>query len=103
LPDSLKAKDHFVVQGYNVCSILMGAKGTCQLGEMGAMAIPCDWKKGTYVRFEVFTAVTMKNCVFWDITPCDSCKNRRFGGTYASIMKVTRIGELGTTLAVTSN
>jgi hypothetical protein len=24
--------------------------------------------------------VTMKNCVFWDVTPCDSCKNRRFGG-----------------------
>jgi hypothetical protein len=33
------------------------------------------------VRFEVFTAVTMKNGVFWDVTPCGSCKNRRFGGT----------------------
>jgi hypothetical protein len=22
----------------------------------------------------------MKNCVFWDVTPCGSCKNRRFGG-----------------------
>jgi hypothetical protein len=33
------------------------------------------------VRFEVFTAVTMKTGVFWDVTPCDSCKNRRFGGT----------------------
>jgi hypothetical protein len=32
------------------------------------------------VRFEVFTAVTMKNYVFWDVTPCGSCKNRRFGG-----------------------
>jgi hypothetical protein len=31
--------------------------------------------------FEVFTAVIMKNCVFWDVTPCGSCKNRRFGGT----------------------
>jgi hypothetical protein len=31
------------------------------------------------VRFEVFTAVTMKNGVFWDDTPCGSCKNRRFG------------------------
>jgi hypothetical protein len=29
------------------------------------------------VRFEVFTAVTMKNAVFWDVTPCGSCKNRR--------------------------
>jgi hypothetical protein len=34
-----------------------------------------------YVRFEVFTAVTMKNGVYWDVTPCGSCKNRGFGGT----------------------
>jgi hypothetical protein len=33
------------------------------------------------VRLEVFTAVTMKNGVFWDVTPCGSCTNRRFGGT----------------------
>jgi hypothetical protein len=33
------------------------------------------------VRFEVFTAVTMKNGVLFDVTPCGSCKNRRFGGT----------------------
>jgi hypothetical protein len=32
------------------------------------------------VRFEVFTAVTMKNGVFWDATPCGSCKNRWSGG-----------------------
>jgi hypothetical protein len=31
------------------------------------------------VRFEVFTAVPMKNDVFWVVTPCGSCKNRRFG------------------------
>jgi hypothetical protein len=36
-----------------------------------------------------------KNGVLWDVPPCGSWKNRRFGGT--------RIGELGTTLAVTSN
>jgi hypothetical protein len=34
-----------------------------------------------FVRFEVFTAVTMKNGVFWDIKPCGCCKNRHFGGT----------------------
>jgi hypothetical protein len=33
------------------------------------------------VRFEVFTTVTMKNGVFWDVTPFGFCKNRRFGGT----------------------
>jgi hypothetical protein len=38
-------------------------------------------KEKNYIRFEVFTAVTMKNAVFWDETPCDSCKNGRFGGT----------------------
>jgi hypothetical protein len=26
-------------------------------------------------------AVTMKNAVFWDVTSCGCCKNRRFGGT----------------------
>jgi hypothetical protein len=34
-----------------------------------------------YVRFEVFMAVTMKNAIFWDVTPCGYCKSRRFGGT----------------------
>jgi hypothetical protein len=32
-----------------------------------------------YESFEVFTAVTVKNVVFWVVMPCDSCKNRRFG------------------------
>jgi hypothetical protein len=31
-----------------------------------------------YVRFEVFTAVTMKNAVFYDVAQCRSCVNRRF-------------------------
>jgi hypothetical protein len=35
-----------------------------------------------YVKFEVFTAVTMKNGVFWVVTPCGSCTNRRFGETW---------------------
>jgi hypothetical protein len=35
----------------------------------------------TYVRFEVFTAVTMKNGFFWDVPPCGSCMNRGFRGT----------------------
>jgi hypothetical protein len=37
---------------------------------------------GDNVRFEVFTAVTMKNVVFGDVTRCGSCKSQRFGGTY---------------------
>jgi hypothetical protein len=47
--------------------------------------------------------VTLKNAVFWDVTWRASRKNRRFGGRIASIVKETRIGELGTTLSVTSN
>jgi hypothetical protein len=45
------------------------------------------------VRFEVFTAMTMKNGVSWDVSEELS----------ASFIRVTRIGELGTMLAVTSN
>jgi hypothetical protein len=41
---------------------------------------PAQKKSLSYVRYEVFKAVTMKNTVFWDFTPCGSCKNRRFGG-----------------------
>jgi hypothetical protein len=42
----------------------------------------------------------MKNGVFWDVTPCGSCKNRRFGGTQR--LHHQGGGELGT-LGVTSN
>jgi hypothetical protein len=34
----------------------------------------------SYEKFEVFTAVAMKNSVFWDVTPCGCCKNRCFKG-----------------------
>jgi hypothetical protein len=34
-----------------------------------------------YVRFEVFTAVNMKNAALWAAMPCGSCKNRLFEGT----------------------
>jgi hypothetical protein len=41
----------------------------------------------------VFTAVTMKNAVFWYVTPCGYCKNRVSEERSASIITVTRIGE----------
>jgi hypothetical protein len=43
--------------------------------------VPDNVSNGKYVRFEVFTVVTMKNAFLRDVTPCDFCKNRRFGGT----------------------
>jgi hypothetical protein len=30
---------------------------------------------GVYLRFEVSTAVTVNNAVFWDTTSCGYCKN----------------------------
>jgi hypothetical protein len=35
-------------------------------------------KQYFWVRSEVFTAVTMKNAVFWDVMLCGFCKDRRF-------------------------
>jgi hypothetical protein len=45
------------------------------------------------VRFKVFMAVTRKNAVFWDVTPCGSCKTDVLEEHSASIIRVTRIGE----------
>jgi hypothetical protein len=42
----------------------------------------------------------MKNTAFCDVILCGSCKNQRFGGTFRPIIRLTRIGELGITLAV---
>jgi hypothetical protein len=36
----------------------------------------CSSRHTRYIRFEVFTAVTMKNGVFCDVTLCGSCKNQ---------------------------
>jgi hypothetical protein len=44
-------------------------------------------------------AVTMKNAVFWDVTPCGCCKNRHFEERIISIIRVEGLSELGTRLA----
>jgi hypothetical protein len=36
------------------------------------------------VKFEVLTARTMENSVFWDVAPRGFCKKRRFGETTPS-------------------
>jgi hypothetical protein len=51
---------------------------------------------------EVFKAVTMKNAVFWDVTPC-IVRTDVSEELSAPNNRMTRTGELGTTLAVTSN
>jgi hypothetical protein len=42
------------------------------------------------VRFEVFTAVTMKNGLFWDVTQRGSCKNLILEELSASLIRVNR-------------
>jgi hypothetical protein len=43
--------------------------------------------------------VTIKNAVFWDVTPCGYSKDRPSEERSTSIIRVTRIGKLETTLA----
>jgi hypothetical protein len=35
----------------------------------------------SYEMSVAWKVLSIKNGVFWDVTPCGSCKNRRFGGT----------------------
>jgi hypothetical protein len=51
------------------------------------------------VRTEVFTAATMKNSAFWDVEPCRSCVNGRFGETYRLHLQGTKIRERGTSVS----
>jgi hypothetical protein len=44
----------------------------------------------------------MNNAVFWEVTSCRSCKTHVAWEIITSIIRVT-IGELGTTLAATTN
>jgi hypothetical protein len=53
--------------------------------------------------FEVLTAVTMKNGVFWDVRRVALVRDNVSEERSASIIRVTRVGELGKTLAVTSS
>jgi hypothetical protein len=61
------------------------------------MSVTIDgfWINDQIVRFEVFTAVTMKNVVFWDVALCKSCVNRRFGGTYSLHLQGRKICKQG--------
>jgi hypothetical protein len=40
----------------------------------------------------------MKNVVFWDVTLCGFCMNRRFGGMYRLHHQDDKNGEIGTIL-----
>jgi hypothetical protein len=55
-----------------------------------------------YVRFEVFTATTMKNVVFWVVSLCGSCINRRLGGAYRLHLQGENNQRTKSTLAIIS-
>jgi demethoxyubiquinone hydroxylase (CLK1/Coq7/Cat5 family) len=56
-----------------------------------------------HVRFEVFTPVTVKNAIFWDVSCVALVRTDDSEEGIASIIRMARIGELGATLAVTGN
>jgi hypothetical protein len=61
------------------CYMQVSELYTMPLASMNRHLLPiliCVKAKSVHERFEVFTAVTMKDGVFWDVTPCGSCKNR---------------------------
>jgi hypothetical protein len=53
--------------------------------------------------FQALPYKTMKNSVFWDVTPSGSCKNNVSEECITSVIRVERISDLGTAIAVTSN
>jgi hypothetical protein len=44
----------------------------------------------------MFSALTMKNAVFWDVAPCGSCYNGRFRGTrsYQDVYMLVNLSKL---------
>jgi hypothetical protein len=44
----------------------------------------------------------MKNAVFWDVTPCGSCKNRHLGGTNRCLHQGEKNKRAKNNLAVTT-
>jgi hypothetical protein len=61
------------------------------------------WSDESFLRFEIFTAVTMKNAAFWDVRCVALVITDFLEECIASFIRVTRINKLGTTLVVTSN
>jgi hypothetical protein len=41
----------------------------------------------------------VNNAVFWDVAPCCSCVDRRFGGTYRHHLQGRKIRERGTSVS----
>jgi hypothetical protein len=59
---------------------ILVTSGKHKISDTGNVNYSDKQRTMTHVRIEVFMMVTMKNAVFWDVTPCGSCKNQCFGG-----------------------
>jgi hypothetical protein len=60
-------------------------EGICSYREHTQTEGICLYREHTQtegVGSEVFTVVTMKNSVLWDVAPCGFIINRRFGGVF---------------------
>jgi hypothetical protein len=65
---------------------------------------PTSRQLHVHVRIDVFAAVTMKNAVFWKLNVFVALVRNDISEEFStSFIRVTRIGELGTTPAVTGN
>jgi hypothetical protein len=62
---------------WNVCEILPDYTELNPRRKLSPKSL-LEESKIQHWRFEVFTAVTMKIGVFWDVMPCGSCKKRWF-------------------------
>jgi hypothetical protein len=54
---------------------------------------PCIWNTLLLVGFEVFTAVTVKSTVFWDVILCSLVEVQHFGGTYYLQIQGRRVNQ----------
>jgi hypothetical protein len=53
----------------------------------------------TVLRSTLWITIQTKNAVFWDVPPCRSCVNRRFGGTYRLHLQGSKIREPETSVS----
>jgi hypothetical protein len=67
----------------NVLHLLPG-EPSLQMGQKAGWAPELFYTMGeenSIAHTGIQIKTTLQNGVFWDVTPCDSCKNQRFGGT----------------------
>jgi hypothetical protein len=117
---SVKVTRRYEVEGSSACCshvIILEFCGTQEMKRrhpgklsenyMQALHQPLGPFRSTSSKLNMITMLkqsnSFKNVFFWDIMSYGSCKNRRFRGTIASIIRETRNGELRTTLSVTRN